>query len=248
MQTFLMEYAGQLKNLKAEHKEKNRFASRAISANELLSGISGTDRLRPVYTLWFYHGEGEWDGPRSLKDMMDFGDDADGLSTFFADYRMNLICLNEIEDFCVFHTQLRQLFKAMKCRKDKAGLRNLMNDNEEFRHLEPDTVEAMSVMLHMPEIWKNRENYMSMNEEREEYDMCQAMREICEEERNIGFSQGIDQGIGQGIDQEKEHGIKVLIRTCKKHNVTKNETVKSLKEEYGYNTDDEAMEKINLYW
>lgn len=98
---------------------------------------------------------------------------------------MNLICLNEVENLDVFHTELRQLFKAMKYRKDKAGLRELMGNNDEFRHLEADTVEALSVMLHMPQIWGKRKNYMSADEEKEEYDMCQAMKEICEEERDI---------------------------------------------------------------
>ena len=48
-------------------------------------------------TLCLYHGEEKWDGPRSLKDMMDFG--ADGKrqkwEDYFADYPMRIVCADE---------------------------------------------------------------------------------------------------------------------------------------------------------
>lgn len=40
----------------------------------------------PEATSCLYHGEEKQNGPRSLKDMMDFGSDADGMSRFFKDY------------------------------------------------------------------------------------------------------------------------------------------------------------------
>lgn len=230
-----MEYAGQVSKLKAEHKRKNRFKSKDISSGELLSGMLKTDRLHPAYTIWLYHGEEAWNGPRSLKDMMDFGND-DGMSVLFNDYKINLICLNEIKNFDIFHTELRQLFKVIRHRGDKAALQSMMTDGEEFGHLEADTVEAMAVMLHMPEIWDKREKFMSVNEEREEYDMCQGIKEWLEEERNIGFSEGI------------EKGIESLVRTCRKLNLTRKDALESLREEYEFDTDEAAMQKINLYW
>lgn len=235
-----MEYAGQLKCLRAKHKNNDndelKTVLKSATSDEMLSGMSKSDMLHPVYTMWFYHGEEEWDGPRSLKDMIDFGDDSDGMSDFFSDYKMNLICLNEIKDPNIFKTELRQLFKAMKYRRDKTALRNMMMNNDEFSHLETDTVEAVSVMLHMPEIWNKREDFMSVNEGKEVYDMCQGMREWSEEERSIGFNKGI------------EKGIESLIKICRKLKCTREETLKSLKEEYEFDTDEAAMQKINLYW
>ena len=54
--------------------------------------------------------------------------------------------------------------------------------------MDADTLEVISVMLNAPSIWKNREKYMTsnQNQEREEYDMCQALTEIVEEARNDG--------------------------------------------------------------
>ena len=41
------------------------------SADEFLSGFKKTDRLHPVISLCVYYGESEWDGPFSLKDMLE---------------------------------------------------------------------------------------------------------------------------------------------------------------------------------
>lgn len=48
-------------------------------------------------------------------------------------------------------------------------------------------------------MWEEREQYMNREAEEEEYDMCQAMREWLEDERNEGVQQGIQAGMQQGI-------------------------------------------------
>ena len=47
----------------------------------------------------------------------------------------------------------------------------------------------------MPQMWEEREQYMNREAEEEEYDMCQAMREWLEDERNEGIQAGVQQGI-----------------------------------------------------
>ncbi len=131
--------------------------------------------------------------PRALKDMMDFGDMGDNLESImknaFVDYPFHLYCLNENSDFSMFQTELKQLFQMLKYRRDKQGLKKLVCDNNEYRHISEDTLEVASVMLNQVGLWKNRKNYKLSNEE--EYDMCQAMREWAEEERSIGLEQGV---------------------------------------------------------
>ena len=53
---------------------------------------------------------------------------------------------------------------------------------------------------------------MKETEEKEEYDMCQALREWSEEERAIGRQEGISLGISQGISQENERKTNQVIR------------------------------------
>lgn len=184
-----LEYGKQLKEQKRKNKEKHRL----LTIAEKLCGFCKKDRLVPVYTICLYHGEEKWDGPLNLKDMMDFGADKE-LCRFFADYPLRLFCVNEQDDFGMFHTELRELFELLNCRKDRKKLRQRVSEREDYRHLSPETAETLSVLLNMPQLWEERNQYMKETEEKEEYDMCQALREWSEEERAIGRQEGISQG------------------------------------------------------
>lgn len=177
-----LEYGRQVQELKDVNRQKKSLKG----PNEWLSGIRKTDRLSPIYTVCLYHGEDEWNGPRTLREMMDFGEDADSMSELFADYSMRLFCVNEHMNFDMFHTELREVFAALNCRRDKAGMQKLMQENEAYHHLDRDSVRTLSVLLKQPQIWEEREKYMSKNEDREEYDMCLALREWAADERAEG--------------------------------------------------------------
>ena len=66
---------------------------------------------------------------------------------------------------------------------------------------------------------ENREKYKSQNGDREEYNMCQALREIREdffnegkaEGRAEGRAEGHQAGIKEGREEEREAGIRRLI-------------------------------------
>ena len=199
MQYDVMEYGKQLDAL----KKRNRQEGCLVTTAERLCGLKREDRIVPVYTLCLYHGEEKWDGPRSLSDMMDFGDLNDGFRKLFKDYPMHLYCLNEAQDLQIFHTEVGMLFQALQYRKDRSGLKQLLQRDPGYRYLDADTVETMSVMLNLPSIWKNREKYMEKDDEnREVYNMCQAVREWAEEERSIGRLEGKSEGA-----DEKTHII-----------------------------------------
>ena len=90
-----------------------------------------------------------------------------------------------------------------------------------------DTVEAMSVVLHRPGIWKDRDKYMNKNEdEREEYDMCQALQEICDERESIGFNKGMKEGMEQGIEKNVINSIKTIMETM---NLTEDRAMDALR-------------------
>lgn len=160
-----------------------------------MCGVGKDDRLAPVYTICLYHGMETWDGPRTLSDMMDFGDEENGFRKIFKDYPLHLYCVNDADDLRVFHTETGMLFEVLQHRRDRKGLKKLMENNERYKHIDADTLEIMSVMLEQPSIWERREKYMEKNEENEEeYDMCQALREWAEEERSIGREEGLRAG------------------------------------------------------
>ena len=162
-------YKKQCQIIKREHDKAKDYAN----YSERFSGLRKDDKLLPVHVLWLYHGEKKWDGPRSLKDMMDFGSDTDGMSEIFQDYKPHLVCVNEIDDFDPFHTELRKLLEAISIKHKAAGLKAIQN-NENFRHVDEETLEAISVMINTPSLWKNRSAIR--NTEGSDYDMCTAVR------------------------------------------------------------------------
>lgn len=199
MEYDVMEYGKQIDVL----RKRNRQRRHPNIAEKIAGGIKKTDRLTPVYTICLYHGVETWDGPRTLGDMMDFGDEEEGFRKLFKDYPMQLYCLNEEQDLRIFHTEIGLLFQALQYRKDRAGLRNLMEQDERYQHIDSETLETLSVMLEKPSIWKEREKSMRKNEEdEEEYDMCQALREWAEEERSIGREEGLKAGQQAGADEK----------------------------------------------
>ena len=65
---------------------------------------------------------------------------------------MHLYCLNEAKDLSMFRTEVGMLFQALQYRKDRAGLRNLMEQDERYKYIDIDTLETMTVMLNLPSI------------------------------------------------------------------------------------------------
>ena len=181
----IMEYRSQMKHLKAgvdNNKEK-------LSKSELFSGMRRDDHLNPTYTIWFYYGTEPYDGPKSLSDMMNFPED-DKFRRYFSDYKLNVICLNDINDMSVFHTELRQLFKLMKCRDSSKAMRQLLENDTDYNSVKEDTLYTMSVVASNPRLWEEREKYINGDEREVNYNMCLAFDQIEAEEREKGREEG----------------------------------------------------------
>ena len=150
----------------------------------------------------FYNCNGSDMPIHKLSDMMEFRAETDSLREYFADYPANLFCVNEQEEFECFHTELRELLRAMNYRKDKRKFLSLEKD-ERYAHLSQETWEAIATMTGRSFFEENRETYKSQNGDQEEYNMCQALREIREDFFNEGKE--------EGREEEREVGIRRLI-------------------------------------
>lgn len=205
MQYDALEYGRQLQKL----KKNNKILKNLSTPAEHLCGITRRDRLAPVYTLCLYHGEEPWDGPLSLSDMVDFGADREDMGRFFADYPITLFCVNEQDNFKMFHTELREVFTVMNCRRNKKLLYDTLLRDPACRTLDAEALKVVSVILNAPGLWSRRDKYILKNqtENREEYDMCQAMRELLADAEAAGRKQGISQGLSQGLSQGISQGI-----------------------------------------
>ena len=167
------------------------------------------ERFAPVYTLCLYHGAEDWDGPRSLKDMMDFGEDSQGRGDeeawrdCFGDYPMRLVCANELADCSGFRTSLRELFAILFCRRDKERLKELLDRESAYQNMDEETAQTLGVLMGIKGFAQNSKRYRT---EKGEYDMCQAIREMVEDSRMAGKAEGIAEGEARGKAAGKAEG------------------------------------------
>lgn len=190
------EYRRQLKERKQERRllmnSENRPKNPAVSMDETLSGILSSDRLHPVYTLCLYSGTEPWDGPRKLSDMMAFDPQNKNLQSLFEEYHLHLFCINEQHIFDAFRSDLKPLFQAINCRNNKKKMIELMKD-ETYSHLNEDTWDAIAVMTDNAAMLQKKDLYKAENQ-KEEFNMCQALQELMQDERNEGRIEGRNEG------------------------------------------------------
>lgn len=190
------EYRRQLKERKQERRllmnSENRPKNPAVSMDETLSGILNSDRLHPVYTLCLYSGTEPWDGPRKLSDMMAFDPQNKNLQSLFEEYHLHLFCINEQHVFDAFRSDLKPLFQAINCRNNKKKMIELMKD-ETYSHLNEDTWDAIAVMTDNAAMLQKKDLYKTENQ-KEEFNMCQALQELMQDERNEGRIEGRNEG------------------------------------------------------
>ena len=194
-----MDLTGQLCRLRQHYGREKTLRPGA----EFLSGMKETDRLIPVATVVFYHGEGKWTAARQLQDMLDMEGADEPLKRLVADYRMNVVCLEDLQEEN-FETGLREMIALMKRRKDKAAFQKYCAEQEErLGHVDGDTYELLCAMLNLP-VWKKKD---SQNEKREDYNMCVAFQEWMEDEKKKGIEIGEKRG-------EKRLGILIEKLVC----------------------------------
>lgn len=190
------EYRRLLKERKQERRllmnSENRPKNPAVSMDETLSGILSSDRLHPVYTLCLYSGTEPWDGPRKLSDMMAFDPQNKNLQSLFEEYHLHLFCINEQHVFDAFRSDLKPLFQAINCRNNKKKMIELMKD-ETYSHLNEDTWDAIAVMTDNAAMLQKKDLYKTENQ-KEEFNMCQALQELMQDERNEGRIEGRNEG------------------------------------------------------
>ena len=165
-----LNYGQQVKQIAAEHrKEKD------LKDAEFLSGFSKTDKIIPVISLVVYFGSDKWDGPRSLKEM--FPEDIDSeILDEVEDYRLHMIIPAEITDFSKFKTDLGKAMKYIAVSESRSEMSKLSED-EMFRTVGADTVRLINECTG---------SNIEVEEEEEVVNMCNGLRELLEEERQMG--------------------------------------------------------------
>lgn len=118
-----LQYAKQVEESKRSYRDNSKTKEEKVRLNseEFLSGFRKADRLMPVVTLVVYFGDKEWDGAKSIHDMLSVDDEK--LLSYIQDYRINLIEPAKIsdEEYDRFKTDLGAVMQFIKHQLDEDG-------------------------------------------------------------------------------------------------------------------------------
>ena len=177
-----LNYGEQVNEAKKRHWKNKDYRS----SDEFLSGFTLDDKLTPVITITLYLGTTQWDGARSLAEMMPQMDER--ILPFINDYRINLLNPLEITDFSKFETGLRPLFELLKNASDEEKLNDLITNDETFTRVDVETVAAINLFVGTD---------IKYDEKEEVVNMCKAW----DDHKKLGIQEGMKQGIQQGMQQ-----------------------------------------------
>ena len=151
-----LNYGEQVNEAKKRHRKNKDYRS----SDEFLSGFTLDDKLTPVITITLYLGTTQWDGPRSLAEMMPKMDER--ILPFINDYRINLLNPLEITDFSKFETGLRPLFELLKNASDEEKLNDLITKDETFTKVDVETVAAINLFVGTDIKYDEKEEVVNM--------------------------------------------------------------------------------------
>ena len=118
-----LQYAKQVEESKRSYRDNSKTKEEKVRLNseEFLSGFRKADRLMPVVTLVVYFGDKEWDGAKSIHEMLSVDDEK--LLSYIQDYRINLIEPAKIsdEEYDRFKTDLGAVMQFIKHQSDEDG-------------------------------------------------------------------------------------------------------------------------------
>jgi hypothetical protein len=194
------EYEKQLRKIrKAVRAKKGK-----LSPGEYLYGFRKEDRMKPAVTFLLYAGKEPWENPEDLWDMLDFTDIPDSLREKVQNYRINLIDIRRLPDTSVFQTDIREVFDFIRCSENKNELKELVENNRYFRHMDEEAFDVAVGYASAPELKVAKEKYADKGG----INMCTAIQEMMADSREEGRMEGFNLGISQGISQGRADGIR----------------------------------------
>ena len=154
-------------------------------AAEFLAGFCKTNKLYPCITIVLYYGD-DWDGAKSLHDVIDFTDIPEELKKYVNNYPLHIFNMTKLENVDVFRTDLRQIFNFLKYAKDKRKLKEVINIDPVYQELDEEAYDMIAACTHAARMIPIKKNYRKDGK----IDMCQAIEEMLADEREEGREEG----------------------------------------------------------
>ncbi len=225
-----LNYEEQRRQIKKYHDRQ-----KDLREDEFISGFAKTDRLIPVFTIVVYYGSEPWDGPCTLHEMLDLPKQLSCYKEKLADYQMNLLDINHMENLEQYTGELKAFFGFLKYRADRAGLDAFVQENRDiFNELSYESLQAISIMGEVEDL---QEYFGTMEADttdgKETVDMCKGWEDIKEFCRQEGMQKGIQQGISTLIRDNLDEGVtaeRIIFKLQKYFSLTEEESLEYIRQ------------------
>lgn len=162
--------------------------------------------LPPVMTVILYCGKEDWDGPRTLHEMLDFACVPDEMRKMVPDYRINILEVRRLKDTGIFRTDLRQVLDCIRLSDDRTALKSLVEGDPYYRRMEEDAYGVVACYIGIDELLRVKEN----NRNGGKINMCSALREMIAEGRAEGRKEGYKKAMRRGSKKRKQERVRMV--------------------------------------
>lgn len=209
-------YQKQVREIRTRNKELHQKLSEKGVVGEYLYYFMKEDRLRPVTTLVLYWGEEEWDGARSLHELIDFRG-AEEMRSMVPEFPIHLVDMSKVEGEECFQTDLRTLIALYKRRNDKTEFMDYIDHCGEEIELGESGMLVLGELTGSKELidyarqtkWKKKTKKNKTEPEgRKEQTMCRAITELIED----GRKEGLEAGRKEGLEVGRKEGLAILVK------------------------------------
>lgn len=134
---------------------------------------------------------------------MDFTDMPEELKKYVNDYPVYILNVAQLDNLDLFKTDLKQIFAFLQVAKNKTELRKLVNSDPEYQKMDEDAYDMIAACTHMDKMLEVKQY---QGKEGKIY-MCQAIKEMLEDERQIGREEGWEEGHLEGWEEGRDAGL-----------------------------------------
>ncbi len=219
-----------------ERENDNRREKREEIAKYFTSHLLPQDRLKPIVSLIIFLSDAQWDGPRSLRDLMTpFPPEFEPL---FNDYKLNLLCPADldIKDIHRFQSDLGAVLLAAKYARNEEMLYRVISSDPVFQNITNTTTEPLIRAISKYDLPQTIQEGMNMG-----YNFAEQHRKVSEYIYHLGEADGIEKGRLEG---EKKGAIMGAIEVMLSMKMPTNDICQKMKELYSL-TQEQVMSYMN---
>lgn len=182
-----LSYLKESKLLEAKNKEEHVLKT----SDEFLSGLRKTDRLHPVISLCIYYGEDDWDGPLSLKDMLQI---PKGYESLVSNYEMHLLEVKKSGELKFHNKDVQMLFEISRMIYEKEV--DKLDAVYEQKDLDTEILLAVGAVTKSQRMINRA---LEAQEKGEQMTPCKALQEWEQQCTEKGRREGLTLGEAKGI-------------------------------------------------